>query len=79
MTEDSHAPWGDFELLAMGMAAPVAAGTLAAFAVLALRHEAIWPRWLGWLAAPGRARLRAADREPVHPGRRTVSLGSGCR
>jgi hypothetical protein len=41
----------DFELLAMGMAAPVAAGVFAAFAVIVLRDRAIWPRWLGWLAA----------------------------
>lgn len=41
----------DFEFLAMGMAAFAAAGVLAAFAVLALRDKAIWPRWLGLLAA----------------------------
>ena len=41
----------DFEFLAMGMAAFAAAGMLAACAVLALRDEAIWPRWLGRLAA----------------------------
>jgi hypothetical protein len=41
----------DFELLAMGMAALPAAGVLAAFAVLVLRDKAIWPQWLGWLAA----------------------------
>jgi hypothetical protein len=41
----------DFEWLAMGMAAFVTAGILAAFAVLALRHKAIWPQWLGRLAA----------------------------
>jgi hypothetical protein len=41
----------DFEFLAMGMAAPVAATVLAAFAVLALQEKAIWPDWLGWLAA----------------------------
>jgi hypothetical protein len=41
----------DFEWLAMGMAAPPAAGALAAFAVLVLRDRAIWPAWLGWLAA----------------------------
>jgi hypothetical protein len=35
----------------MGMAAFAAAGVLAAFAVLALRDKAIWPEWLGWLAA----------------------------
>lgn len=41
----------DFEWLAMGAASFIVSGVLAAFAVLALRHEAIWPRWLGWLAA----------------------------
>ena len=41
----------DFEWLAMGMAALPAAGVLAAFAVLVLRDKAIWPEWLGWLAA----------------------------
>jgi hypothetical protein len=41
----------DFEWIAMGMAAPVVSGLFAAFAVLALRHKAIWPEWLGWLAA----------------------------
>lgn len=35
----------DFEWLAMGMAAPTAAGMLAALATLA-----VWPRWLGALA-----------------------------
>jgi hypothetical protein len=40
----------DFELLAMGMAAPLASAMLAAFAVLVLRDGAVWPRWLGWLA-----------------------------
>jgi hypothetical protein len=41
----------DFEFLAMGIAAFLASGVLAAFAVLILRDEAIWPSWLGWLAA----------------------------
>jgi hypothetical protein len=41
----------DFEFLAMGMAAPVAASMLAAYAVVVLRDGAIWPEWLGWLAA----------------------------
>jgi hypothetical protein len=41
----------DFEWLAMGMAGFLVSGTLAAFAVLALRDGAIWPQWLGWLAA----------------------------
>lgn len=41
----------DFEWLAMGMAAFPVSGVFAAFAVLALRDKAIWPEWLGWLAA----------------------------
>ena len=41
----------DFEWLAMGAASFVTCGVMAAFAVLALRHGAVWPRWLGWLAA----------------------------
>ena len=41
----------DISWLAMGMAAFLAAGVLAAFAVLPLRDNAIWPRWVGWLAA----------------------------
>jgi hypothetical protein len=41
----------DFSWLAMGMAAFLVSGTLVAFAVLALRDKAIWPEWLGWLAA----------------------------
>ena len=41
----------DFEFLAMGVAAPLVSGLLGACAVLALRDEAIWPRWVGWLAA----------------------------
>ncbi len=41
----------DFEFLAMGMAAFAGATVLAAFAVLVLRDKAIWPDWLGWLAA----------------------------
>lgn len=40
----------DFSWLAMGMAAFLVSGVLTAFAVLALRDNAIWPRWLGWLA-----------------------------
>jgi hypothetical protein len=39
----------DFEWLAMGMASFLVSGTLAAFAVLSLRDDAIWPKWLGWL------------------------------
>ena len=45
----------DFEWLAMGMAAFLGAGVLAAFAVLVLRDKALWPAWVGWLgtiAAP---------------------------
>ena len=41
----------DFEFVAMGMAAFLVSGVLAAFAVLALRDKAIWPEWLGRLAA----------------------------
>jgi hypothetical protein len=41
----------DFEFLAMGMAAFATAAVLVAFAVLVLRDNALWPRWLGWLAA----------------------------
>jgi hypothetical protein len=41
----------DFSWLAMGMATFLVSGTLASFAVLALRDNAIWPEWLGWLAA----------------------------
>jgi hypothetical protein len=41
----------DFEFLSMGVAAPVAAMMLAAFAVIALRDRAVWPRWAGLLAA----------------------------
>jgi hypothetical protein len=40
----------DTSWLAMGMAAFLVSGTLAAFAVLTLRDKAIWPEWLGWLA-----------------------------
>jgi hypothetical protein len=41
----------DFEWLAMGAASFVTAGVMAAYAALVLRHGAIWPTWLGWLAA----------------------------
>jgi hypothetical protein len=41
----------DFELLAMGIAAPTAATVLVAFAVLALRERVLLPRWAGWVAA----------------------------
>ena len=40
----------DFEFLAMGMAAPVAAAVPAACAVLVLRDRAVWPTWVGRLA-----------------------------
>ncbi len=41
----------DFSWVAMGMAAFLVSGVLASFAVLAVRHKALWPDWLGWLAA----------------------------
>jgi hypothetical protein len=41
----------DISWLAMGMAAFMASGVLASFAVLSLRDNAIWPPWIGWLAA----------------------------
>jgi Domain of unknown function (DUF4386) len=41
----------DFEWLAMGSASFATTGVLAAFAALVLVHGAVWPRWLGWLAA----------------------------
>jgi hypothetical protein len=41
----------DLEWLAMGSAAFVIGGALAAFAVLVLVHGALWPRWVGLLAA----------------------------
>jgi hypothetical protein len=34
-----------------GSASFVVSGVLAAFAVLVLGHAAVWPRWIGWLAA----------------------------
>lgn len=40
----------DFELLAMGAAAPLVAAMLVAFAVVALRARAVWPAWVGRLA-----------------------------
>lgn len=39
-----------FEFLLMATATPLAVAMLAAFATLALRHAAVWPRWVGWLA-----------------------------
>jgi hypothetical protein len=41
----------DVEFLAMGSASFVMAGVMAAFAAIALVHGAVWPRWVGWLAA----------------------------
>jgi hypothetical protein len=41
----------DFEWLAMGSASFAMAGVLAAFAAAVLVHGAVWPRWLGRLAA----------------------------
>lgn len=41
----------DVSWLAMGMAAPLVSGMLVAFAVLSLRDAAVWPAWLGRLAA----------------------------
>ena len=45
----------DFEWLAMGMATFVTAGVFAALAVLVLCHRAIWPGWVGVLAAAAAA------------------------
>jgi hypothetical protein len=45
----------DFEWLAMGTAALVTASVFAALAVLVLRHKAIWPGWVGLLAAAAAA------------------------
>jgi hypothetical protein len=47
---DLAAALHDFSWLAMGMAAFLVSGALAAFAVVALRDKALWPEWLGWLA-----------------------------
>jgi hypothetical protein len=41
----------DLEWMAAGMAGFLGAGVLAGFSILTLRHGALWPRWLGWLAA----------------------------
>jgi hypothetical protein len=43
----------DFSWLAMGIAAFLVSGVLTAFAMLALRDNAIWPPWVGWLAVIG--------------------------
>jgi hypothetical protein len=40
----------DYSFLAIAMASFLTAGVFGAFAVLALRDRALWPRWLGWLA-----------------------------
>ena len=40
----------DASWLAQGMAAPLGSAVLLAFAFLTLRHRAVWPEWLGWLA-----------------------------
>jgi hypothetical protein len=41
----------DFSWTAPALAAFPMSGLFAAFAVLALRDKAVWPEWLGWLAA----------------------------
>ena len=41
----------DFEFVAMGVASFSVAAMLFAAALLALRHGAVWPRWVGGLAA----------------------------
>ncbi len=41
----------DFSWLALGVGSVVFAGVYAAFAVLVLRDNALWPDWLGWTAA----------------------------
>jgi hypothetical protein len=45
----------DYELLLMGTAAFAAAAVPAACAVVALRHGALWPHWVGLLAAAAAA------------------------
>ncbi|MGH2980929.1 MAG: hypothetical protein ACRDKV_02660 [Solirubrobacterales bacterium] len=45
----------DFEWLPQGMAAPLGTTMLAAFSVMALRDAAVWPPWVGWLAAAAAA------------------------
>ena len=49
-TPEVAASLRDFSWLVMGMATPTVCALAAALAALALRHEAIWPRWIGWLA-----------------------------
>ena len=60
-TPELAAALQDFELLAMGMAAPLVSGALVALAWVALRHNAVWPAWVGWLGvfAAGAYSLRA--------------------
>ena len=41
----------DFSWLALGVGSLVFAGVFAAFAVMVLRDNALWPDWLGWAAA----------------------------
>lgn len=41
----------DLSWMLPAMAAPLGAGLLASYAIVALRDRAIWPRWLGGLAA----------------------------
>ena len=40
----------DFEWIAIGTATPLGVAMLAALGALPLRHAAVWPRWIGWLA-----------------------------
>ena len=41
----------DFSWLALGVGSFTFAGVFAAFAVIVLRDNALWPDWLGWAAA----------------------------
>lgn len=41
----------DFSWMAPAIAAFFGVGILGAYSALALRHRALWPRWLGWWAA----------------------------
>lgn len=49
-TPEVAASLRDFSWLVMGMATPTVCALAAALATIALRHDAIWPRWVGWLA-----------------------------
>ena len=49
-TPELAASLRDFSWLVMGMATPTVCALAAALAAIALRHDAIWPRWVGWLA-----------------------------